>query len=131
MVRQKSIGDQELSLLRFVAERGGATVGEVSESFGGEKGLSRSTILTMMERLREKGRLKRRKVGGIFRYVSPVPHEQVMQDVVESFVERTLAGSVSPFVNYLVEKTEVSAEELAELEELVAKLQAKRKETRP
>lgn len=130
MVKQRSIGVEELALLRFVAERGGATVGEVAEVYGAEKGLSRSTVLTVMERLREKGRLTRRKVGGVFRYVSPVESSALLHDVVESFVERTLAGSVSPFVNYLAERSEVTPEELAELEQLVARLQAKQRRTR-
>jgi hypothetical protein len=51
-----------------------------------------------------------------------------MRDVVRSFVEKTLGGSVSPFVTYLTESAEVSEEDLAELEDLVAKLQSKRKE---
>jgi predicted transcriptional regulator len=51
-----------------------------------------------------------------------------MRDVVRSFVEKTLGGSVSPFVTYLTEEARVSDEELAELQELVAKLQSQRKE---
>jgi predicted transcriptional regulator len=51
-----------------------------------------------------------------------------MRGVVKSFVEKTLGGSVSPFVTYLTEEAEVSAEDLAELEELVAKLHSLRKE---
>lgn len=128
-MRLKTIGDQELALLRHVAERGPVTVGEVADSYGVEKGLSRSTVLTMMERLREKGRLERKKREGVFHYFSPVPSSELMHDVVESFVERTLAGSVSPVVNYLAERSEVSAEELADLERLVAKLQARQKES--
>ena len=48
--------------------------------------------------------------------------------MVRSFVEKTLDGSVSPFVSYLVESGEVSDEELAELERLVAKLHSQRQE---
>jgi predicted transcriptional regulator len=123
-----SIGEQELALLRYVAEAGGATVGEVAEGFGSPRGLARSTVLTMMERLRQKGRLDRRTVDGIFRYVSRESPGDLLRGVVRSFVERSLEGSVSPFVNYLAETAEVSDAELEELEQLVARLQAKRKE---
>ncbi len=123
----KTIGDQELALLQYVAEVGGATVGEAAEAWGKERGLARSTVLTMMERLRAKGHLERRQVGGVFRYASRSSKEEVLRGVVESFVDRTLGGSVSPFVAYLAESTEVSAAELAELEAVVARLQAKKK----
>jgi predicted transcriptional regulator len=111
-----------------VAEQDGATVGQASDGFGAPRGLARSTVLTMMERLRQKGHLDRRPVNGIYQYFSPAPAGEVLRDVVKSFVEKTLGGSVSPFVNYLTEEAEVSDAELAELEELVARLQSKRKE---
>jgi predicted transcriptional regulator len=127
-MRPKTIGDQELALLQYVAEQGDVSVGQAAERFGAPRGLARSTVLTMMERLRQKGHLDRRQAEGIYRYFSPASPGQVMRDVVRSFVERTLGGSVSPFVTYLTEEAQVSDEELAELEELVARLQSQRKE---
>lgn len=127
-MQPKSIGDQELALLQYLAERGGATVGEAVEEYGAPRGLARSTVLTMMERLRAKGRLDRLQVSGVYRYTSLAAAGEVMRGVVKSFVEKTLGGSVSPFVTYLTEEAEVSAEDLAELEELVAKLHSQRKE---
>ncbi len=121
-----SLGDRELALLRFIAERNGATVGEAAEGFGGPQGLARSTVLTMMERLRGKGLLRRRKVRGVYRYTSPASTDEVLRGVVRQFVEGTLGGSVSPFVTYLAERAEVSDDELAELEEIVARLQSSR-----
>jgi predicted transcriptional regulator len=107
-MRGKTIGDQELALLQYVAEQGGATVGEVAAGFGEERGLARSTVLTMMERLRGQ--------------------DSVVQSAVASFVEKTLQGSVSPFVAFMSHKAEVSDQELAELEALVAQLQSRKRE---
>lgn len=125
----RSIGDQELALLKYVAGRDAATVGEVVEGFGLPRGLARSTVLTMMERLRHKGHLTRRLVQGVYRYSPRAATGKVLRDVVRGFVERTLGGSVTPFVAYLSEEADVSEAELAELQELVARLQARRKET--
>ena len=125
----KTIGDQELALLRWVAERGAASVGEVAEGFGAARGLARSTVLTMMERLRGKGHLERRREegDGVFRYAAQASPAELLQGAVRSFVEKTLAGSVSPVVTYLAERQEVSDEELAELERMVERLQAGRR----
>ena len=82
----------------------------------------------MMERLRAKGYLDRRQAEGVFHYVPRESSGELLHGVVRDFVERTLGGSVSPFVAYLTETEEVSDSELAELERLVAKLQSKRRE---
>ena len=127
-MKSKTIGDQELALLRYVAEQGEATVGQAAEGFGSPRGLARSTVLTMMERLRGKGYLERRQTEGVFRYAARETDGELLHGVVHDFVERTLGGSVSPFVAYLTETEEVSDVELAELERLVARLQSRKKE---
>ncbi len=127
-MRGKTIGDQELALLQYVAEQEGATVGEVAAGFGEERGLARSTVLTMMERLRGKAYLSREQVGGVYRYAATGEQDSVVQGAVASFVEKTLQGSVSPFVAFMSRKAEVSDTELAELEALVAQLQSRRRE---
>jgi predicted transcriptional regulator len=124
---KKPVGEQELSVLRYVAEHGPATVGEVAERFGEPQGLARSTILTVMERLRLKGYLTRRKVEGVFQYASPVPASELLRDVVGDFVQRTLSGSLSPFAAYLSEADDVTDEELEQLQDVVARLRSKKR----
>ena len=126
-MERKGVGEQELALLRWVAEHGPATVGEVAERFGEPQGLARSTVLTVMERLRNKGHLTRRKVEGVFQYASPVPVTELLRGVVSDFVEKTLAGSLSPFATYLAEAEDVTEEELKQLQDVVARLQSKKR----
>ncbi len=125
---KKTIGDQELALLQYLDEAGPATVGEVAAGFGEARGLARSTVLTMMERLRAKAYLRRSQYGGgAYRYAPTTGQDEVVRSAVGSFVEKTLQGSVSPFVAWMSERKEVSDDELAELEALVASLQSRRK----
>jgi predicted transcriptional regulator len=126
-MRPARLGDQELALLTFVAGRGGATAGEVADQFGAPRGLARSTVLTMMERLRQKRWLTRRRVEGVYRYTSPTSRGDVLRDVVRTFVEKTLGGSVSPFVAYLTETADLSEQELTDLQRVVSELRQKRK----
>ncbi|HTV01991.1 MAG TPA: BlaI/MecI/CopY family transcriptional regulator [Luteitalea sp.] len=121
----KRPGEQELALLTWLAEHPAITVGEVADDYGTSRGLARSTVLTMMERLRKKGHLTRRRVQGVFRYSAEAGPDAVLKEAVGTFVSRTLGGSVSPFVAYLHDAGEVTPAELAELEELVARLQTR------
>lgn len=127
-MRGKTIGDQELALLQHIEEQRHASVGEVAVAFGEPRGLARSTVLTMMERLRAKGFLRRKQAGGMYRYSATAGQDDVVRGAVGQFVEKTLQGSVSPFVAWMSQRAEVSDTELAELEALVAKLQSQRKE---
>jgi predicted transcriptional regulator len=129
MTRQ-TLGAQELVLLRHVADRGGATVGEVADTFGGPRKLARSTVLTMMERLRKKGFLNRRLAGGVYRYQARASSDELTRGAIRRFVDRNLGGSVAPFVAYLSESAALTEAELKELEDVVARLQSAKKETR-
>ena len=126
---QSSIGEQELALLRHIADRGAVSVAEAVEQFGIGRGLARSTVLTMMERLRKKGHLGRRLVEGLYRYRARTSSANLLKGAVRHFVEGKLNGSVAPFLAYLSEARDVSDEQLRELEAIVARLNAgKRKE---
>lgn len=127
---EPSIGEQELALLRHIADRGQVSVGDAADEFGEPRGLARSTVLTMMERLRGKGLLARRLVDGVYRYRARASSSDLLRSAVQRFVERNLDGSVSPFIAYMSEPGRLSDEELKELEDLVARLHAGRRKER-
>jgi predicted transcriptional regulator len=117
-----SLGDQELAVLKFIAERAPVPARDVIEKFGGEQELARTTVLTKIERLRKKGFLTRKRVKGVFCYSPRVEQSEVMRGLVRDFVEKTLGGSVSPVVAYLVDTRRLTDEELAVLQRLAADL---------
>jgi BlaI family transcriptional regulator, penicillinase repressor len=118
------LGEQQLEVLRWITDRAPVTAREVAEHFATHRGLARTTVLSVIDRLQEKGYLHRRRRAGVFHYSPRVPQEEVMQRVVRDFVEKTLGGSVSPFVAYLARTRQISPEELAELHDLVEQIRA-------
>ena len=131
MPRRPSISALELHVLRFIADRGAMSVGEAAKHFAVTRGYARSTILTIMERLRKKGHLRRKKVRGVYRYSARVGTSELLEALVHDFVEGTLGGSVSPFVAYLAQGAKLGDEELNELAQLVQELQSQREESTP
>ncbi len=119
-----SLGEQELEALRFVAENSPITVGEAAKAFGAPRGLARTTVLTVMERLRAKGYLVRRMVGGVYRYSAKLDHDAVLKNVVADFVDRSLGGSLSPFVMYLADSGRLSPDEIEDLRRIIDSLEA-------
>ncbi len=113
------VGEQELEILRYVTDHAPISVRDTADRFGEAHGLARTTVLTMMERLRKKGYLTRRKDDGVYLYSPVISHSQLLQGLVRSFVEKTLGGSLSPFVAYLAESRQLSAKEVAALRALM------------
>ena len=126
-----TIGEQEMALLRHIADRGSVTVGEAAEEFGSPRELARSTVLTMMERLRQKGHLSRRMAEGVYRYKTLASSADLLKGAVQRFVERNLGGSVSPFLAYLSDAGELSEKERRDLEKIVARLDSVQRKERP
>jgi predicted transcriptional regulator len=121
-MRKALLGELELEVLRFVSDHAPCTVREVTDAYGEPQGLARTTILTVMERLRNKGYLKRAKDGATFAYAPSHAKGEVMQEVVREFVENRLGGSLSPFVAYLAKAKGLTTNEIDTLRELVEDL---------
>ena len=126
-----ALGALQLEVLRFLSERGPLSVGEAAAQFGEPRGLARTTVLTVMERLRDKGYVTRAKEAGVFRYAPCSGKAELLRGLVGAFVEKALEGSISPFFAYLAREKELSAEEIAALQRLLEKAAGGRKEAAP
>jgi len=129
-MRKPPLGELEQDVFRYLTERAvPLSVREVTEPFHEERGLARTTILTVMENLRKKSYLTRSKAeDGVFRYRLAAPRTELLRGLVRGFVENTLGGSVSPIVAYLADTGQISPSDLAELERLVDELRRARSE---
>jgi predicted transcriptional regulator len=125
-MEEKSIGEQELALLQHLADVESFTAGEIADGYGKERNLARTTVLTMMERLRKKGYLSRRLVAGVYRYNTIKSSADLLRGLVGRFIEKNLGGSVAPFLAYLNETAPLTNKELRTLEKLIARLESTR-----
>ena len=116
---QPNLGDQELALLRFVEDAQLVSARDAVDKFGEPNGLARTTVITMLERLRKKRVLQRTKKGGVFVYRMASGQDDLLQGVVKTFVERTLGGSVIPFAAYLAQSKSLTGEEIDALQRAV------------
>ena len=121
---RETIGREEMQVLRYVAEHHPVSVRDVADHVAATSGKARTTVLTVMERLRDKGYLVRRKKGGVYLYTPKRSQAEVLRNLVADFVREALGGSVSPFVAYLAEEADLNPEEVRELRDLVADLEA-------
>lgn len=128
---QPKLGQAEWDILRYVGEHHPASVRDVADYMADNKGLARTTVLTVMERLRAKGFLVRRKHGGVYRYSPKESIAELSQRLVGNFVDNMLNGMLSPFFAYLSRSEKISDEQLEELKKLVKDLESQRGEGAP
>jgi predicted transcriptional regulator len=121
----RQLGDLELETLKFVSDNAPITVGDVAKLFGMPRSLARTTVLTVMERLRTKGYLTRKSIKGVFQYSPRHKQEDLLANLVAQFVERSLGGSLSPFVAYLVDSGRLDEMQIAELQKMVEAIENK------
>jgi predicted transcriptional regulator len=122
------LGHLEIDVLQHVADHHPITVREVARHFAETSGQARTTILTVMERLRAKGYLGRRKVNGVHQYSPKIAKAELLHGLVGDFVEGVLGGSVSPFVAYLLKSPGLTAAESRNIEKLLELLEAREQE---
>lgn len=125
MKKMPRLGEQEMEILKYVNESEPVAVRDVAEHFEKTKKLARTTVLTVMERLRKKGFLTRSQVGGVFQYSAKFETGDVLSSKVSDFVEKTLGGSMSPLLSYFLSSDKLSDDEIAQLKHLAAKLDKK------
>ena len=122
MIRNPGLGAVELELLKFVSDHHPVTVREAADQFARTQGQARTTVATMLERLREKGYLVREKRGSVYRYAPAESKLRLLRRLVGDFVDRVLGGKLEPFVAYLSDRVDLDDDERAQLEGLVERL---------
>lgn len=125
MTEQESLGKVELELLQTVARLQPVSVRTLVDHLADDSGLARTTVLTMLERLRRKGFLSRTKIQGVNHYSPRVSIADLLRRLVGDFVQQTLGGSVLPFVAYLQDTREIDPAELDKLKSMVQKLKTR------
>lgn len=128
---RKTIGRAESKILAYIAEHPGVSVRQVADRFRSGEGLARTTVLTVMERLRKKGYLIRQSVEGVYRYSPSEPKRDLFQGLVRDFVEQSLGGSLTPFLAYLADSDDLSDDELDDLKQLIQSLESRKKRGEP
>jgi predicted transcriptional regulator len=123
MEKKHGVGRAEVEVLRFIADHPGVAVSTVAEHLFATKGQTRTTALNTMERLRNKGFLRREKIDGVFKYFPAGGKVRLFEGLVDDFVETVLGGSITPLVAYLTQKVEADDAQIAELKRLLENLE--------
>lgn len=117
----------EWNLMECLWEKAPRTGREAVEELKARVGWSRSTTLTMLRRMTEKGLISCREENGVRIYNPLVDKEEAVAKETEDFLGRVWKGSVSMMVSAITRKQELSREEIDELYKILRKAEEERK----
>lgn len=112
----------ELQILRVLWDRGPSTVREVHESLNAKRSAGYTTTLKFLQIMIEKGLVTRDESHRSHVYSAKRGKEDTQRALVSDLLERAFDGSAQKLVLQALSTEQASAEDLAEIRQLLDKL---------
>lgn len=106
--------------MQVLWSKGEATVADVCEALGGPEELAYTTIATMLRKMEGRGLVRHRSEGRTFVYSPAVAADAVTRTMADDLLDRLFGGSLAQMVSHLLTTRQVSRDELAKIEQLIA-----------
>lgn len=119
--------DAELRILRALWKRGAGTVREITGDLNAAHPSGYTTVLKLMQIMTEKGLLRREESGRQHVYQPAFPETHTQRQLVSHLLDRAFGGSARNLVLQALAAQPASAEELAEIRQLIRRMENQRK----
>uniref|UniRef100_UPI0040474F3B BlaI/MecI/CopY family transcriptional regulator n=1 Tax=Rheinheimera sp. TaxID=1869214 RepID=UPI0040474F3B len=113
------ISNAELSVMQVLWQRQPLSANDVVTALGNDKDWHEKTVKTLLNRLVSKGALGFDKEGRAYSYFPLITQHDYQLEQSQSFVERLFFGRVAPLVAGFASKNKLSAEDVAQLKQLI------------
>ena len=114
------LGDLQLRIMKTLWQRAEAAVAEVHQALAGDGELAYTTIATMLRKMEARGLVHHRLHERKFLYRPAIRAEEVTRRISAHFIDRLFEGSLADMMAHLLTTRQISREELARLESLIA-----------
>lgn len=115
----KNLFDSELKVMELIWEKEPVSAKELSLMAAQSIGWNKNTTYTVIKKLEAKGFIKREEPG--FICTSVYKREQIQRSEANSLVDKLFGGSKKALFSALIGDERLSADEAAELKELIEK----------
>lgn len=114
-----NLTNSEWYVLDCLWERSPMTVMELAAALKNRTGWAKSTTITTLRRMEEKGLVRVEHTGKGKRYAPAVERERAVTAETRSFLDRVYQGSVGLMMSAMVKRQELSRDEVAELRSIL------------
>ncbi len=115
----------EIEILNVLWEKEAATVKEVHEIINARKPIGYTTVLKLMQIMREKGLVERDDANKAHVYRATQPQNETQRNLVSDLIEKVFRGSALKLVQHVLEAKPASADELKKIRKMIKKAEKK------
>lgn len=124
--RSVHLAKAELQVMKQFWLHGERSIREIQEFLAPDAELAYTTVQTLVNRLEEKGALRRtRKIGNAFLFEPLISEQSTYRRIVDEFLE-LFGGSAEPLMTHLFESGRITLGDLAKLEKATRKGSARK-----
>jgi len=123
------IKNSEWNVLNCLWEKNPQTVMQLVAKLGESVGWAKSTTITTLRRMEEKGLVHCEIIGKGKSYTPAVEQENAVISETRSFLNRVYQGSVGLMMSAMAKRQELTAEDLAELRKILEEAEGKEQES--
>lgn len=120
--------EAELELLRILWNRGPATVADIHQAQG-SKGTGYTTTLKVLQRMTDKGLVRRDASKKSHVYRAAVAAEKTQRQLVKDLLHRAFGGSPGQLVVQALSGERATQDELKQIRKLIDAMEQKKKST--
>ena len=111
----------EWAIIQAVWDKQPCAAPTVQEELEDVKKWSYSTVKTMMDRMVTKGLLTTTRIRNLMLYSAAITRKEAQRGEVMRAVKRAFNGAFTPMMQFMLDNSELTTEQLAELETLIKK----------
>lgn len=115
------ISDSEWRVMQILWEHGTQTANDVVNALADEMNWSPRTVKTLISRLVKKGAVKVTGDGYRYQYTPAVDESECIRSETKSFIRRVYQGAKTPALAAFLEDSDLSEEEIIELQKILDK----------
>lgn len=123
MAGRPALSKGEMEVARVLWEIGPAAVRAIYDAISEVREIDFTTVQTYLRRIETKGYATSVLEGRVRVYAAKAKPRTVIRDTVDDLVERLFGGETMPLVRHLIEERGIDANGLAELKQLVDRLE--------
>jgi BlaI family penicillinase repressor len=124
----QDVTEKELAILQVLWEQGPATIRQITDVvYPGGDTAQYATVQKLLERLEEKGCVRRQRATPANIYSAAIGREELIGRRLQDMAEKLCGGSLTPLLTHLVRQRRLSARERRELRDLIDDLDNKGK----
>jgi BlaI family penicillinase repressor len=118
----------ELEVLKVLWDRGPSTVRDVMEVLNTSRPRAYTSVMSLLSVMTDKGLLSREAEGRAFVYRPKTDRDRTLSKMVGDLLGRAFEGQASELVAHLLDQSQPTPEELAEIRRLIEEFQDQRGE---